>query len=447
MSAGPFKLKIRTFIPNYHNALFQCVLFIIPSLIVTVVSIVLFALFKDNSEQLGYFTFTIWASVIISLAGTAGIQILMYQIVNSGKYEKKSAAARGIEIGLFYSLIFSTGISAILYPFLHNILHLPLDYYLCLGILIILFSFIWTITSAFGTINNYIYPAAIFTIAYLIILVSNYFISLTNIQYIIWAYAAGVFLLFVYLWVVSRTVFRKTKVLNGFFEDIMLMIKLIPKSISAILFQVSYLIATFLDKIIVWIYQSVLSGQVVNFNNTYMTGSFLGLIPLFSIATIAYFTNKVSPIVEGLYKGTLFDIRTRIEEYKSIYFRCLIFMLIISGILSIAVIEFCSFYVKNPEVLKIAFTVSVGSIFFGIIIFNSIILPIFGKTFTSFIAVMLVCIIELASIFLAKYDIWYASLGFLAGSLVGCIFSQWGVLYLFFRFEYHLFRYVTTYAA
>jgi O-antigen/teichoic acid export membrane protein len=172
----------------------------------------------------------------------------------------------------------------------------------------------------------------------------------------------------------------------------------------------------------------------------YTTGAFLGLIPMLSIGTLAYFNLKVEPFTKDMYDGTLSDIKERIEKYKYYYWKGLLAMLIIGFVLFILVFGFNYFFVKNPQVLKISVTASLGALFFPVIIYNSVVLPIFIKTSVSAFAMLVVCLCVFSTIFFVEYDVWYASIGFFVGSFIGFLVSHFSTMRSLSEFEYNVFH-------
>jgi hypothetical protein len=199
-------------------------------------------------------------------------------------------------------------------------------------------------------------------------------------------------------------------------------------------------LAIFLDKIIVWVNQGLQTGQGLVVTGNYTTAAFLGLIPLFSIAVVAYFTSRTKSIVQDRYKGTFSEIQKGLKEYERIYRTSLGAMLLIAMLLTILAVISGYVLTGNTQILQILLTIAMGSICFSVIIFNSTVLVIFGKGSISTISVLIIVIAELITIPFVRYEIWYASLGFLVGSFVGSIVSLSVTLQMLSRFEYKMFR-------
>jgi hypothetical protein len=98
------------------------------------------------------------------------------------------------------------------------------------------------------------------------------------------------------------------------------------------------------------------------------------------------------------------------------------------------------FLIGDLQVLRILITIAEGSFFFVVIIFNSSVLAIFGKSSISTYSVVAVIIMELITIPFVFADVWYCALGFLIGSFIGCLISSLAINRLFSKYEYHIFR-------
>jgi hypothetical protein len=220
------------------------------------------------------------------------------------------------------------------------------------------------------------------------------------------------------------------------------MLILASHSGAAILFNIFFVIAIFLDKIIVWIYQGVTSGQGLLATGAYTEGAFLGLIPMFSVAVVAYFTKRTQSLTDERYNGTYSEIRKRVLNYKVIYWISIRALLLLALFIFALIVTIGLYFSFDQEILKILITTSIGSIFFSVIVFNSIVLPIFGKTSISTLAVLVVVLVEIFSIPFIAFDVWFASIGFLVGSFAGCLISVTSTLGLFSNFEYKMFRFL-----
>ena len=117
-------------------------------------------------------------------------------------------------------------------------------------------------------------------------------------------------------------------------------------------------------------------------------------------------------------------------------------MLLLAFGLFVLVASLSTYFISDTEIMKVLVTTSIGSIFFSVIIFNSVVMPVFGKTSISTLAVFVVIILETLSIPFIEFNVWYASLGFLLGSFAGFLISITSVMRLFQHFEYNIFRHL-----
>jgi hypothetical protein len=115
-------------------------------------------------------------------------------------------------------------------------------------------------------------------------------------------------------------------------------------------------------------------------------------------------------------------------------------MVTVSSILLISVIVFSVLLIGDMKVIMVVFTIGIGALFFEIILFNAFVLPIFSKSYISTISMAVVCLGEALVIPLVSHDVWYASLGFLAGSFVGFLISNYSTEKLLSEFDYNAFR-------
>jgi hypothetical protein len=76
---------------------------------------------------------------------------------------------------------------------------------------------------------------------------------------------------------------------------------------------------------------------------------------------------------------------------------------------------------------------------FSGIIFNSMVLPVFGKGSVSVAAVAAVLAVEIASYHFIATNNLYAALAFFSGSLIGFGISTVYTLYMFSNFEFNMF--------
>src|SRR4030042_4184549 len=238
----------------------------------------------------------------------------------------------------------------------------------------------------------------------------------------------------------SRRVFGFTLKRKKLLEAAQTMPKLISTEYWGILFQTLFIVAVLLDKIIVWISEGARTGSGLQILGPYTTGAFLGLVPTLGIGALAQFTEKVKPSSREMYIGTLADIRRRIAEYKALYRKGLVTMLALGAVLLVLVAVFATFYSHDTKVLMIVLTLGIGALFFEMILYNSFVLPIFGKRHVSAISVSIVCLCEILAAPFVSNDLWYASLGFLAGSFLGFMISHVWTTRLLADFDYTAFR-------
>ena len=304
MSGVGFDMRDITKVQSGYPAIIRAILFIIPSTVITVISIILFSQLKGLSEtQLNVLLITVMAPVVFSLIGMACMQLLIYRIIDDWDYFKDGATITAIKIGILYSLLFSLIISAGLYPYFTGVLGFSITDYLYFALLLLMYSTIWVCSSALWASEKYVYPALIFSISYLIILVLTLFAYQTDHAYTIIGYSLGIAMLMISLLIISTILFREPETKLKFADELSKMFSVASHSRAAILFSIFYVIAIFLDKIIVWVYQGMESGQGLLVTGTYGVGAFLGLIPMSSIAIQVYFTKRTESITHELYKG------------------------------------------------------------------------------------------------------------------------------------------------
>ena len=436
-------MKYKTRAQPGNRATTKAILFIIPSVVITVVSVILFSQLKGLEEtELNVFLITVMAPIVLSLIGMACMQILIYRIIDDSEYFKSGAPIRIVRIGILYSLLFSSIISAGLYHYFTGVLGFSLTDYLYFALLLLMYSAIWLCSSVLWALEKYAHTALIFTISYYMILILTLFAYREDHEYTIIGYSIGIAILLSLLLIISILLFRESKSKLRFSSELSKIFSLGFHSKSAILFSMFYVIALFLDKIIVWVYQGIESGDGLLLTGNYAVGAFLGLIPMGSIAAQVYFTKRTASISDELFKGTLAEIQRKILAYKSIYLSSIKVMLILAMGLFALVAAASTYFISDKEIIKVLVITSIGSIFFSVIVFNSIVLPIFGKGSMSVFAVFFVIIFELCSIPFIEFNIWYASLGFLLGSFAGFLISVTSTMRLFHHFEYNLFRHL-----
>ncbi len=429
-------------------ALSNSALFIVPSLATTLASFILFYLLRGfDAGELNTLAVILMSSVILSLVTTACIQFVVYRVVGEASLSKerltaKSSVSRAIALGVISSVVFSIVVSGLSFPYFKYVLDFSTTQFSYFAILLILYSIIWILTAAFWASAQYKYPAFIYTISYCAVFILSYLLYRLNPGYTIYGYVAGIAILLALLSLASRSVFKggeqpqKLKLL----EAPLALPKVISKDYWGMLFQTFYIIAIFLDKVIVWVSEGTKAGNGLQFLGPYTTGAFLGLVPTFSVVALAHFSEKIKPLSKDLYQGTLYEIHTRIEEYKRLYRRGLLVMLTIGLVLLISVIGFGVYFIDDAKVLMIALTIATGVLFFEVILYDSFVLPIFGKSYISVVSIMVVCFGEALAVPFVSNDVWYASVGFLAGSFIGFLISHSQATRLLSEFDYNAFR-------
>ncbi|MBE0480242.1 MAG: hypothetical protein IBX68_04620 [Dehalococcoidia bacterium] len=441
---GAEGVRAQNMVPVHRSrpAAGQAVLFVIPSMVITIVSIVLFAaLNRFTDQELNMFSVAVLLAVILSLVGTAGMQLLLYKLIDDRTLSREASALRGIRLGVIYSLLFSIAVSAALYPVFRDFLSFSPTYSIYFGVLLTLYSMTWIFTAAFWATERYTYPAVIFGLGYLWVFVLTFGVHQLSAQATLGGYTLGVAVLLVFAFAGSRLAFGRTRARYTLGQDLDAAGRIIPRNLAAISFQVFYILAIFLDKIIIWALTGLNTFQGLVVLGPYTTGAFLGLIPAFSIAAVAYFDVKTRSIAERLYDGTLSDIRQRIRLYKLAYRKGLALLFLV-GLLLFAVVATTALIVFPGEqlLLRVLITTSLGALFLVVIVYNANVLALFGRTGTSATSAFVVCAGICLAIPFVALDPWYASIGFLAGSFLGFLISRSATSRLLAQFEYRLFR-------
>jgi hypothetical protein len=160
---------------------------------------------------------------------------------------------------------------------------------------------------------------------------------------------------------------------------------------------------------------------------------------MLSIAVVAYFARRTQSLVANRYDGTYNEIQKRIVKYKRIYSSSVTAIILITVVLT-AIVALLSYrFINDAQVLRVLLTIASGSIFFVLIIFNSGVLAIFGKTTTSTYSVLTIIIFELFTIPFVSSNVWYCALGFSIGSFIGFLVSFVPISRLFSNYEYNIF--------
>jgi hypothetical protein len=415
-------------------------LFIVPSILATSVSILLFSLLRGLSpEQMNHLSIIMFTAIIISLAAAAGIQLLIYRIIEDHEYFVEDAARRGIKTGILCTLIISLILLAIGTPYFLNVLNFGVTDFLAAIGLTLIYSAVWVITSAFWAAEKNYYPAVFFAIGYAGIFACTYGAYRINHGYALAGFIIGSVFLLVLAWLGALRAFEKPAKAHSMRADLTRIGHLAAQNKSAILFNILYVIALFLDKILVWVVEGHAAGNGLQIVGPYTEGAFLGLIPMLSIGVVAYFSSRTKTLVENRFKGTLTEIQDRIGTYKSAYQKGFITLLSSAFIMGIIVALICYRFIAQAHVLAILIMVICGAIMFSGIIFNSTVLPIFGKSSVSVAAVLAVIAAEITTYPFIATNVENAALGFVFGSLIGFMISTFYTLYLFSNFEFNMF--------
>lgn len=422
-------------------ALARTALFLLPGVIVTAVSITIFALLSNfNVHELHYFTLTLLAAVILSLIGTSGLQLLVHRIVEA-EPSRAVAMQRTLRLGTIYATGLSVAVGALVYPYFIYSLGFPLVYFGYFVLLFFMYCVIWSIMAGFWALEQYQYPAIIFSFAYLSLFAVTYSLHLLDARYTITGYSIGLGALLLLSVIAAKVAFRGEVALEE--RHTPSIMSLLQNNLAAVLFHVFYILALFLDKIIVWVRDGILQGGGLSISGPYTIASFLGLIPTFSVAAMVYFGAKARPLAQAFYQGRISHIQQRAKAYKEIY-RQGLGITVLSGFILLILTVFIAMYVlKSWQILGALGTIGLGAIAFSSIIYNSMVLALFGRIHISMLSVAIVCLTLLVSIPLIMLDTWFAALGFLVGSLLGCMISQITVSDMISHFEYQLFRYAT----
>jgi len=421
-------------------------LFIVPSLATTLASGLLFWLLRDYAaSELNAMAVVIMSAVVLSMVGTATFQFLIYKKVGEVNLsEKPITEEKGINtllsLGIVTSVVFSMLVSGIAYPYFKYVLNYSLLQFVFFGVLLILYSVTWVLTASFWASGKYKYPAFVFAFSYVAVFVLSYSVHQIDPTYTLCGYVAGIAILVTLLTLESQRVFGITLKCSKLLEATATMPKLISTEYWGILFQVFFIIALLLDKVIVWISEGERAGSGLQILGPYTTGAFLGLVPTLGIVALARFTEKVKPLSKDMYTGTLNDMRRRITEYNSLYRKGLVTMLAVGLVLLAVAAVFAAYQPRDTRVLTIVLTVGFGAILFEVILYNSFVLPIFGKSHISTMSVLIVCLCGILTVPFISNDIWFASLGFLFGSFVGFMISQLWTTRLLLNFDYNAFR-------
>jgi hypothetical protein len=102
-----------------------------------------------------------------------------------------------------------------------------------------------------------------------------------------------------------------------------------------------------------------------------------------------------------------------VGQLSASYWKSFIALILITIVL-VALVNVAGYlFFNDSHFLLVLATISTGSLFMVLIIFDSSVLPLFGKTHVSTLAVSCVVIFELLSIPFVAYDTWFWAFGFL----------------------------------
>ncbi len=418
------------------------ILFVAPSVVITVVSYLLFAVVRElTAAELRELSVTIMTAVLVSLVGTAPVQLLIYRIVDEGIYAQNAPAAmmRGLRTGIVYSIIFALAAAALLYPVFTFVLGFSSNNYFYFTALVIMYSLVWVVTTNFWASRNYRTPAVVFTFGYAVLFFLTWGFYELDPAATLPAYTTGIGFVLLFAAVAARNYLKQAPVTKPAAAPSSVA-ALLRHNVAAILFQVLYVAAIFLDKVSVWVAQGIRSGSGLELTGPYTIGAFLGVIPLFAVASTASFAARASVLTQDLYKGSLAEIRARANAYRHFYTKSLITLMATTLVLYALTTAFTWYFVGDADVLAIELTIGAGAFFFLIVILDSSVLPLFGEIRTSTLSVFIICLSEAIAALFVSQDVWYAAAGFAVGSFLGFLVSQLTLLRLFSRFEYYLFR-------
>ena len=248
-------------------ALRNSAVFYLPSLATTLVSFILFATIKGiGVEKVNTIQVIIMSSVILSLLLVAGIQFLTNSVIGqtnvSGDKAGQQSLANGfVRLAIVLSIIFSIVVSGIAYPFFNNVLHYTVLDFSFFVILLVCYALIWVITGVFWASGWYKYPAIIFVFSYIVIFALGYIGYHQGPVDFMVGYIGGVVLLLALLSLFLWSVFRGQQKPKKLWETACTLPRLISKNYWGMLFQTFFILAIFLDKIIVWISEGIKNGN------------------------------------------------------------------------------------------------------------------------------------------------------------------------------------------
>lgn len=200
------------------------------------------------------------------------------------------------------------------------------------------------------------------------------------------------------------------------------------------------ILVIFTDKIINLFTRGFVDGQGLPIIGSYNAAAFLGLIPLLSIFSATYFFNQVKSLTSARYKGTLAEIQKRALCCQESYFSSMKNILIVSLAMVISTTTLSYYLIADTEVTRILLTTSIGSVLLNIIILNSKVLPLLGRTRIAEIALIMVIAGVALSIPFGINNLKFASAGFVLGCFAGVVLSCYSIATAFSNFTHIMFR-------
>jgi len=444
---GAIGIRIKHFVTNVKqvdaNPLVQSLLFIVPPVVTTVFTYLLFLLMDSSiSTDTHRLTVTIIMAVVISLVGTAGVQIVVSKIVGDALFFKdKAMIARGIRTGLGYCVVFSILASAGFSYYYIAVLDFPIFFYGCFVALLVFFCVTWICMAALSTAKQYIRMALITTSAYALAFALALGLSYSSSELALLGYTVGIL-----EWALLSFFLASglcNHLLKGrWLAELSRLPGLMVRYRSMVLFHTLYVVAIFMDKVIVWIMRGNETGTGLSLADPYTTAAFLGMIPLFAVAGVAYFSLRAQPLVDNLYRGTLSEILSRAEEYKRLFATSIRRSMSVGFIIGIMVVVLGYYLldINETQDIGIVMATSFGSICFVGILLNSTVLSLFGRFNLAAWSVAVACMVEVSTISFIGTESWLVAWGFLMGGCAGFIISFIAVNRLFQEFDYNIFR-------
>jgi uncharacterized membrane protein len=243
MSGAGFAVKeVRPAEPR-RASVNHAIAFILPSIVVTAVSIVLFARLTDLTvDQHNVFSITVLAAIILSLVGMAGMQLLIYRITDDRDYYADGGASRGTRLGIVYGVIFSAVVSVLTAPYFMTVLNFSVVDFFYFAYLLLLYSVVWVVVSGFWASEQYMAPAIMFVISYALIFAATLAAYQTNPAYAMAGFAVGTTVLLTVFLVASAIKLQRPAASHPLWGDFSRLPKLAFQNAAAIAFAVLYVV-------------------------------------------------------------------------------------------------------------------------------------------------------------------------------------------------------------